>query len=173
MDSDGYFASDIRVKQYCEVTYRERKELGMFRPNRRAGFTLIEIMLVIIIIGALAAMVIPRLAGRSEEARRQVAAADIKGNVSLALRLYEVDNGRYPSSEQGLRALLAKSSTPPTPVNWRGPYLEQEPLDPWKQEYQYRFPGTHPPLDYDLYSLGPDGKESDDDITNWQQKEQK
>ncbi|MBI4340948.1 MAG: type II secretion system major pseudopilin GspG [Candidatus Omnitrophica bacterium] len=138
---------------------------------KRRGFTLIEIMLVVIIIGALAAMVVPRLAGRSEEARRQVAAADIKGNVALALRLYEVDNGRYPTTEQSLTALLTKPTAPPPPSNWRGPYLEQEPLDPWKQAYQYRHPGTHPPLDYDLYSLGPDGKESEDDITNWQQKE--
>ena len=144
----------------------------MLRKLTQQGFTLIEIMLVIIIIGALAAMVVPRLAGRSDEARRQVAAADIKGNVSLALRLYEVDNGRYPSTEQGLKALLAKPSSPPVPPNWRGPYLEQEPIDPWKQDYQYRFPGTHPPLDYDLYSLGQDGKESEDDITNWQQSKE-
>ena len=135
----------------------------------RRGFTLIEIMLVIIIIAALAAMVVPRLAGRSEEARRQIAAADIKGNVSLALRLYEVDNGRYPAAEQGLKALISKPTAPPPPTNWRGPYLEQEPMDPWRQSYQYRYPGTHPPLDYDLFSLGPDGKESDDDVTNWQQ----
>lgn len=145
----------------------------MYSKHTRGGFTLIEIMLVVIIIGALAAMVIPRLAGRSDEARRQVAAADIKGNVSLALRLYEVDNGRYPSTDQGLQALLVKPTSPPMPPNWRGPYLEQEPLDPWKLAYQYRFPGTHPPIDYDLYSFGPDGKESDDDITNWQQKESK
>jgi len=133
------------------------------------GFTLIEIMLVIIIIGALAAMVVPRLAGRSEEARRQVAAADIKGNVALALRLYEVDNGRYPSSEQGLAALLQKPTAPPAPKNWKGPYLEQEPLDPWRRPYVYRYPGSHPPRDYDLSSLGPDGVDGNDDITNWQQ----
>lgn len=136
--------------------------------SRRTGFTLIELMLVIVIIGALAAMVAPRLAGRSEEARIAAAKADIKGNLSLALRLYEVDNGRYPGSQQGLQALLVKPSSAPIPKNWKGPYIESEPLDPWGQVYHYRYPGSHPPRDYDLFSLGPDGKESEDDITSWQ-----
>ena len=131
------------------------------------GFTLIELMLVVVIISALVAMVAPRLAGRSEEARRSVAEADIKGNLSLALKLYEVDNGRYPTTEQGLGALLDKPASPPTPKNWKGPYLEQEPLDPWKRPYHYRYPGDHPPRDYDLYSFGPDGVQGEDDITNW------
>ena len=135
--------------------------------NRRAGFTLIELMLVLVILSAIAAMVVPRLAGRSEEARRKVAEADIKGNLSVALKLYEVDNGRYPSTEQGLASLLEKPSSPPTPKDWKGPYLEQEPLDPWQKAYVYRYPGSHPPRDYDLSSFGPDGVESDDDIRNW------
>ena len=135
--------------------------------RRNQGFTLIELMLVIIIIGAIAAMVVPRLAGRSEEARRSISEADIKGNLSLALKLYEVDNGRYPTTEQGLNALLEKPTAPPSPRSWKGPYLEQEPLDPWRKPYVYRCPGTHPPRDYDLYSLGPDGVESDDDVRNW------
>ena len=137
--------------------------------TRARGFTLIELMLVVIIISALVAMVAPRLAGRSEEARRSIAEADIKGNLTLALKLYEVDNGRYPSTEQGLQALLAKPASPPVPKNWKGPYLEQEPLDPWKKLYSYRHPGTHPQRDYDLFSLGPDGTESEDDIVNWKQ----
>ena len=134
---------------------------------RLGGFTLIELMLVVVIISALVAMVVPRLAGRSEEARRSIADADIKGNLSLALKLYEIDNGRYPTTEQGLQSLLEKPTAPPSPKNWKGPYLEQEPLDPWKHPYVYRYPGTHPPRDYDLYSLGPDGKEGEDDIRNW------
>ena len=135
--------------------------------RRERAFTLIELMLVVVIISALVAMVAPRLAGRSEEARREIAKADIKSNLSLALKLYEVDNGRYPTTEQGLSALLEKPTTPPSPRNWRGPYLEQEPVDPWKRSYGYHYPGTHPPRDYDLLSLGPDGVESADDITNW------
>ena len=135
----------------------------------KRGFTLIELMLVVVIIGALVAMVVPRLAGRSEEARKGVAEADIKSNLALALRLYEVDNGRYPSTEQGLAALLQKPTSPPSPKNWKGPYLEQEPFDPWRKPYVYRYPGSHPPRDYDLYSMGPDGVDGNDDITNWQQ----
>jgi len=131
------------------------------------GFTLIELMVVIVIIGVLAALAVPKLAGRSEAARITAAEADIKGNISLALRLYEVDNGRYPTTQQGIAALLAKPSSPPVPRNWKGPYLEEEPQDPWGNAYQYKFPGTHPPKDYDLSSYGSDGVQSDDDITNW------
>ena len=139
----------------------------MQKSGRGTGFTLIELMLVLVILSAIAAMVVPRLAGRSEEARRKVAETDIKGNLSVALKLYEVDNGRYPATEQGLEALMEKPSSPPVPRDWKGPYLEQEPLDPWQKLYVYRYPGTHPPRDYDLYSFGPDGVESDDDIRNW------
>ncbi|MCM8812143.1 MAG: type II secretion system major pseudopilin GspG [Candidatus Omnitrophica bacterium] len=139
------------------------------KMRKKKGFTLIELMLVIVIIGALVAMVVPKLAGRSEQARRTAAEADIKGNLSLALRLYEVDNGRYPTTEQGLKALLEKPAAPPLPTNWKGPYIEQEPVDPWGKPYNYRYPGTHPPRDYDLFSYGPDGVQSDDDVTNWGQ----
>ena len=136
--------------------------------RRVRGFTLIELMLVIVIIGSLAAMVVPRLTMRLKGSQEDIARADLKGNLSLALRLYAVDNsGSYPTSEQGLGALLEKPATPPVPDNWKGPYLEEPPLDPWKRPYVYHYPGNHPPHDYDLSSMGADGKESDDDITNW------
>jgi len=132
------------------------------------GFTLIELMLVVVIIAALASMVIPRLAGRSEEAKIAAARADINVNISLALKLYELDNGNYPTTEQALDALISKPNSNPVPQNWNGPYLEKKPIDPWGRPYQYRCPGVHSLAGYDLYSLGRDGQESDDDITNWE-----
>ena len=136
------------------------------KVGRESGFTLIELMLVVIIIGALVAMVMPRLAGRSEQAKVGAAQADIKANIATALKLYELDNGKYPTSEEGgLNALLAK---PASAANWNGPYLEKKPIDPWGREYQYKSPGAHRTYDYDLYSLGHDGQESGDDVKNWE-----
>ena len=129
-----------------------------------SGFTLIELMLVVIIIGALAAMVLPRLTGRGEQARVAAARADIMTNISTALKLYELDNGNFPGSDDGLNALLNK---PASANNWNGPYLERKPVDPWGREYKYKSPGEHR-TDYDLYSLGKDGVESADDINNWE-----
>ena len=132
--------------------------------NYKKGFTLIEIMLVVIILGILAAMVVPRLVGRSDEARRSVAKTDIESSISLALDLYETDMGAYPET---LDALLA---APSDAKNWKGPYLKKKPLDPWGRAYVYRYPGTHNTDGYDLFSLGKDGTEgSTDDITNWQE----
>jgi len=121
-------------------------------------------MLVVIIIGALVAMVMPRLAGRSEQAREAAAKADITANIATALKLYELDTGSFPSGDTGLNALLSKSGST---NGWNGPYLEKKPLDPWGREYVYKSPGTHRPHDYDLSSLGKDGQPSTDDITNW------
>ena len=135
------------------------------RPHAgKHGFTLIELMLVVIIIGALVAMVMPRLTGRSEQARVSAAQADINANIATALKLYELDNGGFPGTEDGLNALLSKSSSAP---NWRGPYLEKKPIDPWGREYKYKSPGDHR-SDYDLWSLGKDGVESADDVKNWE-----
>ena len=127
------------------------------------GFTLIEILLVVIIIGILVSLVAPRLAGRSEEARKQAAKADIDGGISLALDLYEVDNGQYPGK---LDELVTKPSGAP---NWKGPYLKKGvPKDPWGTEYVYRIPGTHNSSSYDLYSLGRDKQENtEDDVVHW------
>jgi general secretion pathway protein G len=129
------------------------------------GFTLIELMLVVIIIGALAAMVMPRLAGRGEQARAAAASADIQANIATGLKLYELDNGSFPSTEEGLGGLLAK---PASAANWNGPYLEKKPIDPWGKEYKYKSPGDHRG-DYDLFSTGKDGQEgTGDDVKNWE-----
>ena len=131
--------------------------------NKRKAFTLIELLLVVIIIGVLTAMVAPRLTGRGEEARRSVAKADIEINIPTALKMYELDNGVFPTTEEGLAAL---SSAPSSAMNWKGPYLEKEPLDPWSNIYQYTCPGVNR-FDYDLSSFGRDGVASDDDVLNW------
>ncbi|MEK7850186.1 MAG: type II secretion system major pseudopilin GspG [Candidatus Omnitrophota bacterium] len=132
---------------------------------KKIGFTLIELMLVVIIIGALVAMVMPRFAGRSEQARTAAAKADVTANIATGLKLYELDNGNFPTTQDGLQALAQK---PANANNWNGPYLERKPIDPWGREYKYVSPGTHRPHDYDLYSLGKDGQESADDVANWE-----
>ncbi|OGW84394.1 MAG: type II secretion system protein GspG [Omnitrophica bacterium RIFCSPLOWO2_01_FULL_45_10] len=142
----------------------------MTKINKNLGFTLIELMLVVIIISILGAMVIPRLAGRTEQARHAAAKADIEVNIGTALDLYELDNESYPTTEEGLNALLVK---PASAGNWRGPYLKKRPIDPWGRPYDYKSPGTDA-RDYDLRSLGKDGVEGGgDDITNGQEVETK
>ena len=132
------------------------------------GFTLIELMIVVIIIAALAAMVVPRLAGRSEQAKAAVARADVNSNIAMALKLFELDNGNFPASAQGLNALLVQSSAGSTAMSWNGPYLEKSPIDPWGNAYQYVNPGSHNPAGYDLFSAGKDGAVgTDDDVGNW------
>ena len=130
--------------------------------NSRRGFTLTELMLVVVIIGILAALVIPKIAGNSERARQTAATADINGGIKSALGQYEIDNGFYPKS---LQDLLVQ---PSNAKNWHGPYLDKLPVDPWSNPYIYYFPGKHNQTGYDLLSVGPDGKEgTDDDIVNW------
>ncbi|MBF0523197.1 MAG: type II secretion system major pseudopilin GspG [Candidatus Omnitrophica bacterium] len=141
------------------------KQKKSFQGGQK-GFTLVEIMLVVIIIAALAAMVVPRLVGRSEQAKISVARSDIEANISTALKLYELDNGQFPTTDQGLQALRAKPSSSPVPSNWNGPYLEKEPNDPWGNPYVYISPGKHNP-DYDLSSKGKDANSGEDDIKNW------
>jgi len=146
------------------------KRLVGRKEKIQRGFSLIEILLVVIIIGTLSAMVIPRLMGRSGQARTAAAKADVEVNMATALKLYELDNGFFPTTEQGLMALITQPSTPPIPQNWNGPYLEKKPVDPWGRPYLYESPGVQRPHDYDLYSLGKDVKPEagEDDIVNWQ-----
>lgn len=139
------------------------------RHLRQAGFTLIEIMVVIVILGVLAALVVPKVMSRPDEARAVAARQDINA-LMQALKLYRLDNIRYPSSEQGLQALITRPVAPPEPRNWKpGGYLERLPLDPWGSAYRYANPGRH--AEIDIWSLGADGVEggsaADADIGNW------
>ena len=131
----------------------------------KKGFTLIELMIVVIIIAALAAMIVPRLSGRADQAKVSVAQADINANLATALKLYQLDNGSFPTTEQGLNALMSKPADAP---NWNGPYIEKPPIDPWGNPYKYKCPSANNKSTYDLYSVGKDGVEgTEDDITNW------
>ena len=140
---------------------------------KNKGFTLVEILLVVVIIGVLAAMVVPNLSGQGKKARISAARVDIESNLATALDLYELDNGKYPTTEQGLKALIQKPTSAPEPINWNGSYLKKKkiPRDPWKKEYIYVSPGIQNPDEYDLSSYGPDGVESEDDISNWAELE--
>jgi len=133
------------------------------------GFTLIEIMVVLIIIGLLAGIVVPKLMGRTEEAKRTKTAVQIK-NLQSSLDLYKLDSGVYPSTDQGLQALVEKPAVGEMPNNWKeGGYIDKIPKDPWGSNYVYISPGIHG--DYDLYSYGADGEEGGEgrnaDIQSW------
>jgi len=137
------------------------------RINGTKGFTLIELLLVITIISVLAAVVVPRFFGRSQEARIVAARQTIVGTFGISLDLFEQDTGRYPRSDEGLRALVYN----PQITNWRGPYLKSTnvPLDPWGNEYKYNYPSELSSSEflYDIVSSGPDGVfGNNDDVTN-------
>jgi general secretion pathway protein G len=137
-----------------------------FRPAPHA-FTLIELLLVLVILGILAAIVVPKFSGRTEQAR-QTAAQSQLATFGTALDAFEVDNGYYPKGKNGLVDLV---QAPRDTTSWRGPYLKSEiPNDPWGHPYLYECPGKFNPTSYDLLSMGPDGRAGgDDDITNYQQ----
>lgn len=136
---------------------------------RNKGFTLIELMVVLVILGVLAAIIAPKIMDRPDEARIVAAKQDISSLVQ-ALKLYRLDNIRYPTTEQGLQALVTKPTIEPIPNNWKsGGYLERLPKDPWGNAYMFLNPGRNGEID--VYSLGPDGQSGgegkDADIGNW------
>jgi general secretion pathway protein G len=139
------------------------------RAIRRSGFTLIEVMVVVAILAILAALIVPRVISRPDEAKVIAARHDI-GAISQALKLYRLDNGRYPTTEQGLAALVAKPTIAPLPGSWKaGGYLERLPKDPWGNAYQYLSPGLRGEID--IFSFGADGAAGgegfDADIGSW------
>ena len=157
---------DLRRDEHCESLTNQQNNFGTrgTRPSGRIfrrAFTLVEMLLVVTIIGILAALVIPKIVGRSEQARATAAHADLS-SIKTALDAFEVDNGFYPKSIQDL------VTVPSNAKNWHGPYLEKVPQDPWGNNYNYYFPGKHNTGSYDLLSVGPDAKEgTDDDVGNW------
>ncbi|MDH5614138.1 MAG: type II secretion system major pseudopilin GspG, partial [Gammaproteobacteria bacterium] len=139
------------------------------KKSNHKGFTLIEVMIVVIIIGILATLVVPKLIGRQDQALVTKARHDIS-TLENALKLYRLDNYNYPSTDQGLEALVTKPAGTPEPRNWKkGGYIERMPKDPWGNDYLYLNPGIHG--DIDIYSLGADaqegGEEMNADIGNW------
>jgi general secretion pathway protein G len=138
--------------------------------QKTKGFTLIEVMVVILIIGVLAALIVPKVMSRPDEARITATKVDI-AQITQALNLYKLDNGRYPTTEQGLAALVKKPAVAPIPSNWKAEgYLDRIPKDPWGTPYQYLQPGVHGVID--VFSFGadkaPGGEGNDADIGNWQ-----
>lgn len=141
------------------------------KQMRQRGFTLIEIMVVLVILGVMAALVVPRVLGRAEDARKVAGKSDIS-SIMNALKLYNLDNLRYPTNNQGLEALVTKPTVAPIPQSFKeGGYLDKLPVDPWGNAYQYQNPGKHGEVD--VYSFGPNGQTAAGDnadgvIGSWQ-----
>jgi general secretion pathway protein G len=163
MKSD-YFK--LRTEKQPRMKIANRKSQIVNRRRKQAAFTLIELLLVLVILGILAAIVVPKFAGRTEQAKQAAAVSQI-AVFGTALDAFEVDNGYYPKGKNGLVDLVQQ---PRDAQSWRGPYLKSEiPVDPWGHPYIYECPGKHNPTSYDVMSVGPDGRaNSEDDVCNWQ-----
>ena len=160
--SPGEFTATNHTSEYLA-------HKNTLRAKAQRGFTLIEIMVVVVILGILAVLVVPNIMGRPDEARIVAAKQDISA-IMQALKLYRLDNSRYPTANQGLAALVNKPTIDPVPRNWKaGGYLSKVPVDPWGKPYQFRNPGKHGEID--VFSLGadglPGGEGIDADIGSW------
>ena len=140
----------------------------MHRYLKQRGFTLLEILVVVVILGILASLVLPNFLGRTDQARTIAARHDIQTLVGV-LKLYKLDNGFFPSTAQGLQALVTKPDSDPVPRNWKQPYIEQLPKDPWDRPYQYLNPGVHGEIDVFCYGAdaAPGGEDTNADIGSW------
>ena len=154
---DGHSKHLLKTQQRCRVA-------------RQRGLTLIEVMVVIVIIGILAALIVPNIINRPDQAKVAAAHSDIN-SIASALELYRLDNNFYPTTEQGLEALVSRPDSSPQPQSWRG-YLKRLPKDPWGNLYQYEYPGVKNTPGFDIYSLGANGRQggegTDADIGNWE-----
>lgn len=146
------------------------KRLPVRRSVRRRGMSLMEVLIVIVILGVLAALVVPNFFGAQDKAMRDTALAQVRSGLNGSVELFRANCGRYPTTEEGLAALLTKPESEDIAEKWSGPYVKegQIPLDPWGRQYNYRSPGEYNRETYDLWSSGKNGQSGDDDdVVNW------
>ena len=146
-------------------THEEPTQPSLKNKRRKRGFTLMEILLVMALLGGMVVFGLVKVTEILQGGQEDTARIFVNDTMKATLFRYRIDNGRYPSTEEGLQALLTQPSGAP---NWKGPYMERNPADPWGKDYQYLMPGKNNTTGFDLYSLGNDGVESADDIGNWQ-----
>lgn len=142
---------------------------AVLKKRNIRGFTFLEVIVVVAILILLATIVIVNYSGRVKQANYDAAKLQIN-EISKALEIYKIDNGFYPTTEQGLKALVEKPEVEPIPKKWRESYMDSVPKDPWGNEYVYIYPGSHE-KNFDLFSYGEDGVESEDDVVNWNKEE--